>query len=790
MMNTICFRVGLSFDALIHCRYCMPVRTGIRRHLGLIVCLGLLGGNLCPDLFAAESVRLPNSQNQTVVDFAIPPQSLKPALHSFMAQAGVKLRYVPAQVSGLRSPGVSGRLTPEAALYRLLSGSGLRWRHREDGQYQLLSTSRRGKTQEETEDGEVTDRVVLSVTASRVASEVQKTPAAISIIDQQELARIKPVDTRRELLKRIPGYSMIRNLRIPSGGKNYTINLIDGLAIGSAFGSGSIGSVEDSNTFDIERVEVIRGPASALYGSNALGGVINVITREPPADPEVRVWGEAGEYGRQRGGVSAAGSNDALGYFVDANFLNYDGWRERTDNERKQFSSKLLYTPDIDVAYTFRVEYLDLYQENSGSLNEAQFNEDWQQALVYDAYNDEEAVSGSFKYERDLSNHSAIELSYGIRNTQSEGPPSYSATGGFSSSDVTNQNLVGLYRHEFDGYASQLIVGIDLLHSDSLSKTYQDREPSSDISQEWDVTAITRSPFVQYELSPKSWLHLSLGARYDHINYAADGYKVSRSVATDYDESISYSHLSPKAGATFDLNARNSLWVGYGQGFVVPSRTYLFVGSRGYDPNPDLDPEKARNYELGLRGRTQDGWLSYDVTLYHTKITDMLVADDNLSLYVNAGEVLVKGVESAIGIVPLQDWRIDLTHTYAVNKYLDFISGTANYSGHTMSASPRHHLDARLTWTPLPGLSAELEWNHISRYYTSDQNDDPQGQFQRADLLNLRVAYAKGPWSYWGTILNLADRKYAERVSYSASGGRTFEVGEPRTLYAGLAYDW
>ncbi len=766
------------------------ILLGNKRRLSLIVGLGLLGGNVCSNLYAEENSPVSEVQNQTLVDFSVQAQALKSALSSFMTQAGVKVRYVPAQVNGLRSRGVSGKLTPEAALYRLLAGTGLRWRQREDGQFQLLVASKRNAPQEGEETTDATDRAVISVTASRVASEVQQTPAAISIIDQQELDRVKVVDSRRELLKRIPGYSMIRNLRIPSGGKNYTINLIDGLAIGSAFGSGTIGSVEDSNTLDIERVEVIRGPASALYGSNALGGVINVITRDPPVEPEYRVWGEAGEYGRQRGGVSAAGSNDALGYFLDANFLDYDGWQDRTDNERKQFSSKLLYTPDIDVAYTFRVEYLDLYQENPGSLTQAQYNDDWQQALVYDAYNDEESLSGTFKYERDLSKDSGIELSYGIRNTEAEGPPSYSATGGFSSSDVTNQNLVGLYRHDFDWYDSQLIVGVDLLHSDSLSKTYTDRDPSSDISQKWDVTAITQSPFAQYELSPKSWLHLSLGARYDHISYSADGYKVSRGVTTDYDESTSFSHLSPKAGATFDLNARNSLWVGYGQGFVVPSRTYLFVGSRGYDANPDLDPEKARNYELGLRGKTQDGWLNYDITLYHTTITDMLVADDEVDLYVNAGEVLVKGVESTIGMVPAKDWRIDLTHTYAVNKYLDFVSGTSDYSGNTMSASPRHHIDARLTWVPLPGLSTELEWNHISSYYTSNDNDDPRGQVKRPNLVNLRVAYERGPWSFWGTVLNLADRKYAERVSYSTDDGREMDVGGPRTLYAGLAYNW
>jgi outer membrane cobalamin receptor len=93
----------------------------------------------------------------------------------------------------------------------------------------------------------------------------------------------------------------------------------------------------------------------------------------------------------------------------------------------------------------------------------------------------------------------------------------------------------------------------------------------------------------------------------------------------------------PQSGRDLRSECPQQSWVGYGQGVVVPSRTYPFVDSRGNDANPDLDPEKAGNYKPGLRGRTQDGWLNDDLTLYHTKITDMLVADDNLSLYVNAG---------------------------------------------------------------------------------------------------------------------------------------------------------
>ncbi|MGD8837074.1 MAG: TonB-dependent receptor [Desulfobacteraceae bacterium] len=637
----------------------------------------------------------------------------------------------------------------------------------------------------------------MVVTATRTESKLKELPASVSVLDTREIETVKFVDSRKELLKRIPGYSMVRNLRIPFGGKNYTINLVDGLATTSAFGSGSIAAPDYTNPFDIERIEVVKGPASALYGSHALGGVINVITRKPPEEPEYRIWGEGGMYDRYRGGVSAGGSTGRIGYFLDANILDYEGWQDRTAHEEKQVSGKVLFDFDSASTLTVRGEYLDQYEENPGYLSQEDYDEDWRRAEVPDAYTDEQAVSFSAKYERELSNQSGFELSYGVRNTDSEGPPSYNARGGFRSSDVTNHNLVGTYNLGFDLFRSELIAGIDLQHSASDQITYQQRSVDSDIEQQWDIVAEVMSPFLQYEVSPVERVRLSLGARYDTITYSATGYKINDDddERTDYDESSDFSNVSPKAGITIDLGYEQSLWLSYGQGFVVPSRTYLFVGDDDYAANPDLDPEKANNYEIGLRGQLLGSRLNYDITAYRTDITDMLVAEDGVDdepgLYVNAGEVRVQGVESAIGYAVSDQWRFDIAYTYADNQYIEFITGRNDYSGNTLSASPEHHLNARVTWMPIAGFSAELEWNSISSYYTSDDNDDdPEGKEKRPDLFNLRLSYEKGPWRLWAHVLNLLDEKYAERVSYSSryGGGRKYTSGEPLNAYAGISY--
>jgi outer membrane receptor for ferrienterochelin and colicin len=91
---------------------------------------------------------------------------------------------------------------------------------------------------------------------------------------------------------------------------------------------------------------------------------------------------------------------------------------------------------------------------------------------------------------------------------------------------------------------------------------------------------------------------------------------------------------------------------------------------------------------------------------------------------------------------------------------------------------------------PMQGLEAELEWNRTSDYYTSADNNDPEGKAYHPSIFNLRVSYEHGSWSYWGHILNLADKKYAERISYSSRDGRKYDVMGPRTIYAGIAYNF
>ncbi len=673
------------------------------------------------------------------------------------------------------------------------------------GSFALTPAVLAADTSEENADAQVTTQPApkktlssntISVTASRVAEEIKETPVTISIIDSEEIETVKFVDSVTELLNRIPGNSLTRNLRIPMGGKNYTVNLVDGMAVRS-FGRGTFGFIDEVNTFDIERVEVIKGPASSLYGSNALGGVINVITRDPPAEPEFRLWGEYGDFDRGRGGFSAAGSADSWGYFFDANKTKFDGSQDRTTLEREAVSGKLIYDFNMDTSASLRLEALNTSEQEPGSLTQAEYDENWLQAHVDTAYGDAQMRSATATFLTGIGENGELDIKYAIREHNSQGMPSYSATAAYSEDEMLNHNVVATYRHDFDFWRQRIIGGVDLQHStvDEISFVGGDPDAIIDDTDSWEVVAKVQSPFVQYEVSPWEPLRFTLGARYDNVTYAA------RTFDDVMDEEKKFSNVTPKVGATLELNEDNSIWVGYNEGFVAPGRTMLFTGSRDTDPNPSLKPERAVNYEAGIRGRLFDGRFRYDVAYYDTIIEDMVVSEDGTGaggndLYVNAGEVEVSGVETSLAALPFDFLKLDMAYTYAKNQYNDYVTGTDDYSGNDLRASPLHHVNARATLMPVDGLDIELEWDHLSAYYTHDLNDsDPMGKYQRPDLYHLRTSYDVGGWSLWLHVLNLEDKKYAQRVSYSlpsrfSSGGRNYNSGSARTVYAGVMYTW
>lgn len=622
---------------------------------------------------------------------------------------------------------------------------------------------------------------------------LKNSPITSVVVGQAELNKVKFTDTT-ELLNRIPGVSKSRNLRIPRGDKGYTIPLVDGFSLRNPY-RGSVSQIDDTNTNDIERIEIIKGTGSALYGSNAFGGVVNIITKEPPLEQENRVWVEAGDHDRLRAGASTAGTvTDTkignIGYFFDTSRWDIGGYRDDSDDDRTSFSGKLVFHPSNDSKLWVRAEHLDRYVKTPGDLTTAEFNADDKQnpvandSISLDSLTDSRANSASFGYTLNTE-HGEFKTGLAYRNNKGFSFAGYTRPNNFEQEDMT---FKAQYTHNFvstQGAAlANLTGGIDVIHGTNETVSFNE-EAMLTLRDDEEVDLFVYAPYAQLEVFPMDKTKVTLGLRYEEIEY-----DVKDNLDSSNDATRKFSQLSPKLGMTYEVTDDHMFFAGFSQGFAPPSDGALLS-----EDGTDLAAERSKNYEIGMRGDFAQQNVSYDVGLYYLNISDWIVNESlgrGAFRAVNAGKVNFRGLEAAVKYAPVDWLSFASSYTYSRNKFQDFVDRGTDNSGNILSSSPRHHLNLRMTVTPVDKLSVELEMDAYSDYYTNNDNDlDPEGEYQQDGIYNLRANYDAGPVELWFNVLNLTDKKYATRVSYDSRGAeREISPGDGRTIYLGAAYNF
>jgi iron complex outermembrane receptor protein len=665
------------------------------------------------------------------------------------------------------------------------------------------------------------DEVVVS--ASRVEEKVKDVPVTTNIVKEKELETIK-LRNPADVLNRIPGTytndfggeNELTSIRVPTHFTNpYTIILVNGIPT-SSYGSGSSSQMRGINVRNIKRIEVIKGPSSALYGSNAIGGIVNIITKDPSPEPQVDIWAEYGEYDQYRGGVFGSKAGEKFSFNFDVNYANARNWRDNSSYDKGAGSVKLQYAPTDVSLIGFNLDYVNLDHDLAGSLEKDDFDANWRHSyhtfakttmdkitptLIYNHFFDTSEFKAVFAV-RDMD-HEVIP-NYGIYYKIPRPPstdPSY-WSGRLNQIKGLDTNLQLLYSHDFEPWRTRVIAGVDTERDNTETDTYElilDWDPASnkyvsytvgDLSKSYDVTTKVAAPYLQLETSPLDPLRITAGARYDSVTYEVDD-KLDPDESGDKD----FSEFTPKVGLTYDISSNINSFVSYSRGFVVPTTSQLLTSNGA---NPDLNAEKATNYEIGLRTSFWNRKLDLDVSVYSMEIEDKIVSEgesygDN---YVNAGETSHHGVETVLVLRPHEKFSLAASYTYARNEYetytvdinpSPFVETLVDYSGNTLPRSPDHHFNVRLTFYPISGLDLELEVDDISSQYVNDANTI---SYSRPTLWNLRGNYDWREWSFWVHVKNLTDEKYASYVSWGSTDGDTYYSGAPRTFYAGLSYKW
>lgn len=605
--------------------------------------------------------------------------------------------------------------------------------------------------------------------------DLKSLPVNTHVVGKVEIERLRFVDPD-EFLDRIPGETQVRNLRIPDGGKGYTIPMLDGVPLENPY-EGATQRLDRTNTFDIERVEIIKGPASALYPNNAFGGVVNVVTRDAPLKPETKVSFEGGDFNRIRAGLSTGGTKGKLGYFFDANTRKLEGLRDESVNDRDQVSTKLIFNVNDYTTVAARAEYIEEERVERGDLTAEQIEQDRTQAGSLSSSTDLEQTTLSVTFEHMLES-GQLDVDIVRREKDTIGASRFRGPQDENDRGITAKLS---YRHDLDH--GSVIGGFDRYDGKQDTRQYERNDlalsgPFVAFENELEINAY----FAQYQLDATERLRLTLGARYENIQLAS----------SLYGRNADFSDIAPKLGVTYQLNVDHLLWLGVSEGFYAPDVTDLFDLEEG---NPNLKPEEAQNIEVGLRGSV--GEWHYDTSLYRNEITNYLVTQeffnvngDEFERTTNAGMVTIKGVESVVEYAPADsNWRVGLTHTFTRNKYDSFVQSTPgaedDLSGKVLRRSPDHHFNIRFAWLPTEQLTVELEGDYYSHYFADNENS-VESRFTRGERIHLRVDYQLDQWRFWLHGINLTDT-LEDRATFSR-GTMQFRTVDGRTFYAGLSY--
>lgn len=679
----------------------------------------------------------------------------------------------------------------------------------------------------------------ITVTGTREGTRISETPATVGVIKEQEIRNLHPTHPS-DILGQVPGVWInkaggeghLTMIRQPLTTNPVYLYLEDGIPTRST-GFFNHNALYEVNLPMSGGIEVNKGPGTALYGSDAIGGVINVQTRKPPAKPEVELTGEAGSYGWKRLLLTGGNSFGNHGLRGDLNVTHTDGWIDKTAFDRQSATLRWDQTISDSASLQTTATYSNIDQESSGSSNitkdDLQHNPRRNYSPI--TFRKVHAFRLSTAYEQE-SDNSLLSVSPYYRHDSMDIMPSWSMGYDQTIYDTFNDSygMMLKYRRDFQPLRTRIIFGMDLDHSPggreeqsmitrvspgtSGDSTVYDGYTNGPKIYDYDVTYRGISPYLHGEFSPTERLRVTTGLRYDTIQLRMTNKLAVRPITVDttigtkvYGQSenttLDFTHLSPKLGLTYAFTDKLSGFIAYNHAFRAPSEGQLFRPSASTSDDLaqamaraslTLKPIKVDSYEVGLREKDGKG-IDYELSLYYMKKSDDVISyldpANGVRRVMNAGETSHKGIEVGVGAAVAEDWRLHTALSYAKHTFEEWReSATVIYDGKEMDKAPRMVGNTSLHYAPEQGQNgqATLEWVTLGSYWLNPANT---AKYSGHDLFNLRGTYPiNKELELFGSVTNLLDKRYAESGQLSFGGNELYAPGMPRMAFAGLQAKW
>lgn len=664
----------------------------------------------------------------------------------------------------------------------------------------------------------VMDTIV--VTATREEKSKGEVAESVGVISSEEITDISPSHPS-EVLNRVSGVH-INNLsgeghmsaiRQPITTNGVYLFLEDGIPTRPT-GFFNHNGLYEINMTQADRLEVVKGPGSALYGSDSIGGVINSITKPSPGKKEIEVNPEYGSYGWKRLLLSSgAPVNINNGFRIDLNVTNNEGYRDESEYNRISSTGRLDSFIGDTISFKTIFSYSEIDQSGTSGLEASDYRNNPKKNLFHNDIAKREVkalrLSTKIAYEPDDINlYTATPF---FRDNHMQLMPSWMMTFDPNLRDYDFQSYGALakYRRKLNKINGEFIAGVDVDYTPS---TYLERKietsKSDDIYTNFSFTGTPHydfsadqtsiSPYIHGEWQLQSKVRLTGGLRYDYFNVDYTNNLSTVTIGSHkraVSQNISYDHLSPKLGLIYKYANNHNTYFNYRHAFRVPSIGQLFRSGSSANTT-ELDPVKSDSFEVGFRGKLFKR-LNYDAAVYHMIVRDDIVSIVDLSDHKvqNAGKTKHQGIELGLNSDITSQWSFRTSWTYTNQEYEEFkaiVGGgghasTTSYNGFDIGKAPEILGNLAITYKPnfIKGLVIEAEWEHLGEYFTDETNTAKYGGH---NLFNLRANYELSERiELYGRILNIGDKLYSTYTSNQVGDSDIlYRPGIPRTFYFGL----
>ncbi|WP_232422384.1 TonB-dependent siderophore receptor [Methylosarcina fibrata] len=765
----------------------------------------------------------------------IPSQSLQTAINQLSEQADWQISYPAELVKGLTAPSVSGQYSAREALDRLLSGSGLIAVKTPNGAVTVVKAEARPEAEAGKAEAALLAPMTVTgsaeydaadpynpdynrpnaTTATKTDTPIMETPVSIQVIPKAILAD-KQITTLPDAVNgQVSGV-----LGRTGGGYLYDNFIIRGLAgsgFGDAYRNGLFNRQDIYDIANIERIDILKGPAAVLYGRIEPGGLVNYVTKKPLDTAYYSIQQQFGSYDQYRTLMDATGpidQNKTLLYRINGSYTNNQSFRDFVGNERFFVAPVVTWRPTDRIETHLELEYKhDRFNADFGipAINGRPAPIPITRTLKDgpDRQSVESTLVG-FDWTYRLNEDWKITQRYLFKDWTLSGPTLFN----FGGLDADNRTLnrtayksvQDVMTHsgnldlngKFDllGSRHNLLIGFDGFLASTESPSASEAAPSIDIFNPVyglvDFDALTTDngffyrkeswlgAYVQDQITFFDRLHLLLGGRYDNVTTGANFSPMSLAAARAGRVAQKDDAFSPRLGLLYQALDWLSLYGNY---------TKSFSGNNGVSADgAKFDPQRGKQYEIGIKAETPDKRLSSTLALFHLTKTNLLTDDPNEAdpnFQILAGAIRSRGIEFDLAGQITDRLHLLTTYAYTEAKYTQDFDGL---QGNRLENVPRHQGSLWGTWQFNEAFKAGLGVVAVGRRWGDADNTFILPGYVRLDAM---AAYTHTVGRHRFTaqlnVNNLLDKEY-----YANSDGSDLDVipGSPINVFGSLKYEF